>query len=94
MDCVGRRHARANQGLFSRHIYKREADAEPILRNVRSRVTDDQNTELLHRFEESEIKDANFSMYPDKSPGPDEMNAGFFLMHIETWWETRLRDHA
>ena len=33
---------------------------------------------LTKRFVESEIKAAVFAMHPDKSPGPDGMNAGFF----------------
>ena len=37
------------------------------------KVTDDHNQMLMHKFEEKEIKEAVFSMRPDKSPGSDGM---------------------
>ncbi|XP_073153234.1 uncharacterized protein [Henckelia pumila] len=33
---------------------------------------------LLQPFDEDEVKEALFSMHPDKSPGPDGMNLGFY----------------
>lgn len=46
--------------------------------NVSSRVTSDQNEMLLLKVDEKEVKAALFNMYPDKSPGPDEMTPGFY----------------
>ncbi|XP_019186519.1 PREDICTED: uncharacterized protein LOC109181223 [Ipomoea nil] len=46
--------------------------------SIQSRVTGTQNESLLRPFEESEVKSALFSMYPDKAPGPDGMNPGFY----------------
>ncbi|XP_019179165.1 PREDICTED: uncharacterized protein LOC109174381 [Ipomoea nil] len=46
--------------------------------NIQPRVTDAQNMQLLRPFEDSEVKAALFSMYPDKAPGPDGMNPGFY----------------
>ncbi|XP_019160490.1 PREDICTED: uncharacterized protein LOC109157064 [Ipomoea nil] len=46
--------------------------------SIHSRVTGIQNENLLRPFEEKEVKTALFSMYPDKAPGPDGMNPGFY----------------
>lgn len=36
---------------------------------------------LMQPFEEKEVKEALFSMHPDKSPGLDGINPGFFQKH-------------
>ena len=59
------------------------SDVEPILCNVPRRVTEEQNRYLLNPFEAEEVKTAPFSMHPDKAPGPDGMNLGFF----QTYWD-------
>ena len=59
------------------------SDVEPILCNVPRRVTEEQNRYLLNPFEEEEVKTAPFSMHPDKAPGPDGVNLGFF----QTYWD-------
>ncbi|XP_031108426.1 uncharacterized protein LOC116012895 [Ipomoea triloba] len=41
-------------------------------------VTHSQNVELLRPFEGEEVKSALFSMFPDKAPGADGMNPGFY----------------
>ncbi|XP_019157949.1 PREDICTED: uncharacterized protein LOC109154672 [Ipomoea nil] len=41
-------------------------------------VTQNQNESLLRPFEVFEVKDALFAMAPDKAPGPDGMNPGFY----------------
>ena len=41
-------------------------------------MTDEQNEFLTKPFEVHEIKEAIFSMHPDKALGPDEMNPCFF----------------
>ncbi|XP_019197153.1 PREDICTED: uncharacterized protein LOC109191020 [Ipomoea nil] len=42
------------------------------------RVTTDQNEALLCPYDVAEVKTALFAMYPDKAPGPDGMNPGFY----------------
>lgn len=46
--------------------------------SISPRVSNSQNHELLRPFSAEEIKAALFAMQPDKSPGPDGMNPGFF----------------
>lgn len=41
------------------------------------------NNMLLKPFREEEIKEALFSMFPEKSPGPDRLNLGFY----QFFWE-------
>ena len=59
------------------------SDVEPILCNVPRRVTEEQNRYLPNPFEAEEVKTVPFSMHPDKAPGPDGMNLGFF----QTYWD-------
>ncbi|CAH9130192.1 unnamed protein product, partial [Cuscuta epithymum] len=51
---------------------------EPIIYSVEHKVTIDQNSQLLQPLRAEEIKEALFSMHPDKSPGPDGMSPGFY----------------
>ncbi|KAM6561714.1 hypothetical protein CsatA_030953 [Cannabis sativa] len=45
------------------------------------RVSEDQNRDLLMVVEEEEVRRALFQMHPDKSPGPDGFNPGFYQKH-------------
>ncbi|XP_019178363.1 PREDICTED: uncharacterized protein LOC109173576 [Ipomoea nil] len=42
------------------------------------KISDEDNDRLLQPFTPDEVKEAIFSMAPDKSPGPDGFNPGFF----------------
>ncbi|XP_019186532.1 PREDICTED: uncharacterized protein LOC109181235 [Ipomoea nil] len=42
------------------------------------RVSDEQNVMLDRPFNGEEVKTTLFSMFPDKAPGPDGMNSGFY----------------
>lgn len=53
-----------------------------------SRITQDQNEELLKAVTEEEVKKAVFEINPSKCPGPDGMT-GFFYHHF---WETVGKD--
>ncbi|XP_019170961.1 PREDICTED: uncharacterized protein LOC109166463 [Ipomoea nil] len=50
---------------------------------MQSRVTNEQNDELLRPFEPEEVRSALFSMGKDKSLGPDGMNPGFY----QAFWD-------
>lgn len=41
-------------------------------------ISDDHNSKLLAPIEEKEVPKAVFQMYPDKSPGLDGFNLGFY----------------
>ncbi|XP_043814104.1 uncharacterized protein LOC122724008 [Manihot esculenta] len=58
-------------------------DTEPVLRYVQKRVTVRQNEKLMTDFSAEEVREAIFSMHPDKAPGPDGLNPGFF----QAYWE-------
>ena len=48
---------------------------------LRPSISKSQNAMLIAPFTEQKIKNALFSMHPDKSPTPDEMNlASFFFL--------------
>ncbi|XP_060964189.1 uncharacterized protein LOC133033466 [Cannabis sativa] len=44
-------------------------------------VSEDQNRDMLLPVEEHEVRKALFQMHPDKSPGPDGFNPGFYQKH-------------
>ncbi|XP_019171492.1 PREDICTED: uncharacterized protein LOC109167042 [Ipomoea nil] len=54
------------------------SDSGDFFGNIASRVTQVQNELLLRPFDASEVKSALFSMFPNKAPGPDGMNPGFY----------------
>lgn len=47
---------------------------EAVTRCMSSKITREQNEEMLAKVEENEVKKALFDMQPDKSLGPDGMN--------------------
>jgi hypothetical protein len=49
-----------------------------VLGHVRRKVTDEMNHFLCALFDENEVKNALFQMFPTKSPGPDGFPAHFF----------------
>ncbi|XP_019170561.1 PREDICTED: uncharacterized protein LOC109166130 [Ipomoea nil] len=56
---------------------------DPLFEILSPRVTLEQNMMLDRPFETDEVKEALFSMYPDKAPGPDGLNPGFY----QQFWE-------
>ncbi|XP_019184368.1 PREDICTED: uncharacterized protein LOC109179318 [Ipomoea nil] len=54
---------------------------EDFFEGIVPRITQAQNEFLLRPFELDEVKSALFAMFPDKAPGPDGMNSGFY-QHI------------
>ncbi|XP_019174291.1 PREDICTED: uncharacterized protein LOC109169860 [Ipomoea nil] len=51
---------------------------DPLFGVLTPRVTLEQNVMLDRPFETNEVKETLFSMYPDKAPGPDGLNPGFY----------------
>ncbi|XP_031097211.1 uncharacterized protein LOC116001448 [Ipomoea triloba] len=54
---------------------------DSFFESVTPRVTQAHNVSLLFPFKEEEVKAALFSMFPDKAPGPDGMNPGFYQQY-------------
>jgi hypothetical protein len=54
---------------------------ESVVSTVPAKVTAEMNDGLLKPFEEREVKEALFQMFPTKAPGPDGYPAHFFPRH-------------
>ena len=54
---------------------------EEIIECVPQTITDIQNVELQKPVTADEVKNAIFSMHPDKAPGPDGMTPAFYQKH-------------
>lgn len=54
---------------------------EEIVCNVPRSITQAQNDSLVMPVTDAEVKNALFSMHPDKAPGPDGMTPAFFQRH-------------
>lgn len=61
-------------GLFA----SLKTQQDEILSLVQSQITMEQNQYLLEPYTADEVKEAIFSVHPDKSPGPEGMNPTFF----------------
>ena len=66
-------------------LHQRGREGDQILNIIQRKVTEEHNQHLLRPFEMQEVKDAVFSMHPDKSLGPDGMNPNFF----QTYWDMK-----
>ncbi|XP_019159684.1 PREDICTED: uncharacterized protein LOC109156288 [Ipomoea nil] len=53
-------------------------DGDEFYEKVPLRVIQAHNDSLLRPFQLEEVKSALFSMFPDKAPGPDGINPGFY----------------
>ncbi|KAH9750457.1 reverse transcriptase domain-containing protein [Citrus sinensis] len=54
------------------------SNSEAVISSVMTSITAEQNQILLAPFTDADVKEALFSMHPDKSPGPDGMNPAFY----------------
>lgn len=57
-----------------------EIDSE-LLQDIAPTITNEINASLTREVTEQEIEEAAFAINPDKSPGPDGMNSGFYRHH-------------
>lgn len=55
-----------------------DGDHSPIIAAIPQCISPNDNIALTSPFSEEEFRQAAFSMHPDKSPGPDGLNPGFF----------------
>ncbi|XP_024033517.1 uncharacterized protein LOC112095650 [Citrus clementina] len=61
------------------HIFSSERGSYAVvLHYVEPRITAEQNHSLMEPFSPTDVREAIFSMHPDKSPGPDGMNPAFY----------------
>jgi len=62
-----------------------------VLDHVRRKVTDEMNHFLCAPFDETEVKNALFQMFPTKSPRPDGFPAHFFQRNWDVCGEDLTR---
>lgn len=62
------------------------AEWDHVIECVESRITDEQNNDLLKEVTETEVKAALFYMYPDKSPGPGRDEPGILSETLANCW--------
>lgn len=62
------------QNLFTSEV----GNMQRVLECVEAKVTGEDNIDLDRPFMREAVKDALFSMHPDKAPGEDGLNLGFF----------------
>jgi hypothetical protein len=74
---------------FYKELYTTEGTEEmdEVLNSVPRKVTPEMNSQLLIPFEEKEVKEALFQMFPTKAPGPDGFPVHFFQRHWEVCGE-------
>lgn len=53
-------------------------NSDQYFQNIRRKVTHEINSELTKDITDEEIKNAAFSIGPDRTPGPDGMNRAFY----------------
>ncbi|XP_019199079.1 PREDICTED: uncharacterized protein LOC109192832 [Ipomoea nil] len=53
-------------------------DGSGFFASISTRVTQSHNDWLNRPYDPGEVRDALFAMFPDKAPGPDGMNPGFY----------------
>jgi hypothetical protein len=58
---------------------------ESVVSTVPAKVTAEMNDGLLKPFEEREVKEALFQMFPTKAPVPDGYPAHFFQWHWDVY---------
>ena len=70
-------------------LFKATSNAEVLSeRETVSHVTEEQNRYLIQPIEPEEVKEAIFSMHPEKSPGEDGLNPAFY----QTYWSIVCKD--
>ena len=63
---------------FSQLFTTTSLDGRLSERDKVHRIQESDNEDFIREITEKEVKDATFSMHPDKSPGPDGLNPDFF----------------
>lgn len=78
-------HTTSREGLcrvvaayFEALFGERRGHYQPVLDVIQPRITPDDNARLLRPFSEEEFNCALHQMDPDKAPGPDGFNPGFY----------------
>ncbi|XP_013630055.1 PREDICTED: uncharacterized protein LOC106335920 isoform X2 [Brassica oleracea var. oleracea] len=71
---------------YFQDLYRSEgiSISQHLLNGIPTTITAEINDKLTQEVTDKEIEDAAHTINPDKSPGPDGMNAGFFRHHWET----------
>jgi len=66
------------KGYFEKNFLENQSDCTPVLAAIDNVVSVEDNDFLTAPFQVQEFKEDMYSMHPDKYPGPDGFNSGFF----------------
>jgi hypothetical protein len=66
------------KGYFEELFLESNSDCAPVLEAIDNVVSGEDNVCSTATFQVQEFKEAMYSMHPDKWPGPDGFNQGFF----------------
>lgn len=63
-------------------------ELDPVLNCIEEKISESKNDILLRRVSLDEVRSAVFGMHPDKTPGPDGLNSGFY----QAFWDILSQD--
>jgi hypothetical protein len=66
------------KNYFSDIFTPKHSCLTPVIETIRHTIANDDNLLLTRPFTKEEFREAVFSMHPDKCPGPDGYNPGFY----------------
>jgi hypothetical protein len=66
------------KNYFADIFQPKHSHLAPVIETIRQTVTNEDNLLLTTPFTKEEFRKAVFSMHPDKCPGPDGYNPGFY----------------
>lgn len=67
---------------FYSHLFRAtQTNWHEVIDCIDTKITENQNRELLRVVTDEEVRSALFQMDPDKAPGPDGMTPGFYQKH-------------
>lgn len=69
------------QNYYKELFSSAQTSCDEVVRCVSTKISSEQNIDLLQEISEAKVRAAIFQMHPDKAPGPDGMTPAFFQKH-------------